>query len=334
MRNLVLILSFGLILCCTLNVSGQQNEQTTLSLADNLFMLNPAEGGAERFTDFKLAYRNQWLQHEGAPVTYYISGHHPINRNPHEQPDASIKDLPHHGVGGFIMRDLTGVIARTSINASYSYHVPLTPKLTVALGTFVGVKNYGIDNDALIWHDGEGLAVNDGIIARLDKGSLWIPDASAGLWVYEKTWYFGAATYQLIPSQLKYSEKEITDGSNQLKMHHFVTAGAKIHISKESHFYVVPSLSYKGVQNSKDQIDFNVKVRYDLKYWGAVSYRHEDAIALMGGILIKDQFELAYAYDWNIIASSDRRQTNSGSHEIMLGYRLHHEDEIPPAQFW
>ena len=332
MKKITIIFSLSLVLCGSSTIMGQQNEQTTLSLVDNLFMLNPAEGGAERFTDFKLAYRNQWLQHEGAPVTYYISGHHPINNNPHVQPDASIVDLPHHGVGGFVMRDMTGVIARTSISGSYSYHVPLTPKLTVALGAFIGVKNYNIDNDALIWHNGNGLGVEDGIIQRLSKGSLWLPDASAGIWVYEKMWYFGAATYQLIPSQLKYSEENDVD--NELKMHHFVTAGAKIHISEESHFYVVPSLSYKGIQNSKDQIDLNIKVRYDLKYWGAVSYRHEDAIALMGGVLIKNQYELAYAYDWNIVASSDRRQTNNGTHEIMLGYRLHYEDEIPPAQFW
>jgi hypothetical protein len=61
--------------------------------------------------------------------------------------------------------------------------------------------------------------------------------------------------------------------------------------------------------------------RYNNKVWGGVTYRIQDAVAIMVGVTYKD-IEIGYAYD---IPTS--RIAATGSHEIMARYRFKLEKE-------
>jgi hypothetical protein len=53
--------------------------------------------------------------------------------------------------------------------------------------------------------------------------------------------------------------------------------------------------------------------------WGGLSYRLKDAISVLLGYIYDEQFYFGYAYD---IGTTDLRKFNSGTHEIMIGYRF------------
>jgi len=77
------------------------------------------------------------------------------------------------------------------------------------------------------------------------------------------------------------------------------------------------------------QADINVKVAYnfkdrrktdyDDKVWAGLSYRTQDALVMLMGFQFMEQYEMSYSYDLTV---SPLRQYNSGSHEIMFGYRI------------
>ena len=53
--------------------------------------------------------------------------------------------------------------------------------------------------------------------------------------------------------------------------------------------------------------------------WGAISYRYHEAIGIMLGYSFDEMLFFGYAYD---IGITSLRKYNSGTHEIMIGYRF------------
>jgi hypothetical protein len=60
-------------------------------------------------------------------------------------------------------------------------------------------------------------------------------------------------------------------------------------------------------------------VEWQKMLWGAVSYRFRDAVGVMLGYSFDETLFFGYAYDISISAI---RTYQTGSHEIMIGYRF------------
>ena len=74
------------------------------------------------------------------------------------------------------------------------------------------------------------------------------------------------------------------------------------------------------------QYDFNMTVDYGDRFWGGMTYRVDDAVAMIVGLDITDNLKFGYAYD---ITVSDLKSESSGSHEVMLRYSFKMR---PPAK--
>ena len=294
-------------------VRSQQKEHFSMYMQDN-YIINPAEGGTEEFADFKLGYRTQWLN--------YGAGKH-------ETDIAEVRQLPFHGVGGVLIADKIGPFRVNSAKAGYSYHVPVSRDLIISLGTFLGFKQYGVDDDYL--QPSSDPSVIDPL---LNFRTTFVPDMTLGLWAYSKTYYFGLASFQILNSKIDFyeeiSESANDDAKSSLKAHHWITAGYKVELN--DNWFVVPSFVFKYVRNAPLTFDLNAKIRYQDMFWVGGSYRYQDAVVLLAGINLFKKIDFSYAYD---ITTSDVREFSSGSHEIVLGYRLpNHQHHRPPAQFW
>ena len=66
------------------------------------------------------------------------------------------------------------------------------------------------------------------------------------------------------------------------------------------------------------QFDINIKRTYKQLVWLGVSYRTQEAVAIMMGFR-KDRILFGYAYD---IAISDIRKYNVGTHEILFMFKF------------
>ncbi len=330
MTNLHLYIFFLWLVLLSHLVFGQQKEHFSMYMQDN-YIINPAEGGTEEFADFKLGYRTQWLDYGagnlGGPKTFFLSGHTPIGK--HETNIAEVRQLPFHGVGGVMISDKIGPFRVNSAKAGYSYHIPVSRDLIISLGTFLGFKQYGVDNDYL-----QSSSDPSAIDPLLNFKTTFVPDMTLGLWAYSKTYYFGLASFQILNSKIDFyeeiSESANNDAKSSLKAHHWITAGYKVELN--DNWFVVPSFVFKYVRNAPLTFDLNAKVRYQDMFWVGGSYRYQDAVVLLAGVTLFKKIDFSYAYD---ITTSDVREFSSGSHEIVLGYRLpNHQHHRPPAQFW
>ena len=314
---------------------AQQQEQYSLYMMNN-FLVNPAEGGTEEFIDLKLGYRTQWVGLEGAPQTGFISGHGAVGKKTSRFEE--VKQLPYHGVGGIVQTDQIGVWNTLDVKASYSYHLPVSEKLIISFGTFIGVKQlkYDAASAEFEYDPSSGQGVNNDA-AFANQGTRYAPDATLGIWAYSDNYYIGVSSFQLFGNTMSFEEyqtgnTDVTpqDAQAKLARHYWFTGGYRFGVGE--HHHIIPSFVMKVVDAAPPQFDINAKFRYEDKYWLGASYRNLDAIVLLAGITIKKIFDIGYAYDANI---SNLNSYNTGSHEIMIGLRLpNHKHEPAPAQFW
>ncbi|RNI31006.1 PorP/SprF family type IX secretion system membrane protein [Rufibacter latericius] len=312
---------------------AQQRPQHTQYMLNN-YLLNPALTGIEDYLDLKLSSRTQWAGIEGAPLTFYLSGHSKLGLNhpssisktadakqgdfapSPEQYGNYRKHKPHHGVGGCVLYDRIGPFVQTEVNATYAYHLWLTKELKLSGGASVGFLRQSFRSNQVTFADPADL-VNTG-------RSSFTPNFSVGLWLYSQKFYVGASAYQLLGKEL-YSQE-----NSKTLPHYFVTGAYKLNLTPE--VALVPSVLIKWVQPLPVSLDLNVKASYDNRFWLGGSYRQGESFSGMAGLTLNSLFEVSYSHDFGTAAVS---RASAGSHELLLGIRLlNHRQPTSPSNLW
>lgn len=321
------ILAFAL---STLALIGKAQQTPLFSqYMTNYYLLNPAVAGEDNHIILRTGYRTQWVGFEGAPKTYYLSGHTPLQK-------ASIlgkrgrsrrggKKLGgYHAAGAYLYGDKTGPISRTGGNVSYAYHIPFTRELASSVGVTVGAQQYLFDVNKIY------LADNSTSIDPVTMGGsrkTVLPDISLGYYLRSETFFAGISMAQALGNKIFTHEQKDMEVSSRLYRHMFFSAGYAFQIDK--HLSLMPSTLLKYTAAAPMQADFNVRGIYnfdnrsgrapDDKVWAGVSYRTQDAIVTLLGLQFMEKYELNYSYD---ITLSPIRSSSAGSHEISIGYRI------------
>ncbi|HEX8546967.1 MAG TPA: type IX secretion system membrane protein PorP/SprF [Cytophagaceae bacterium] len=319
---------------------AQQMPQFSMYIWNN-YLINPAIGGAENSLDVKLGYRNQWVGLEGAPRTMYLTVHTqlgkrlqndedidvPLKHGDHRpysnvqralkykkkklpKPPSSYKARGHHGVGFQIMNDRIGPFNVNMMLLSYSYHLPLGKNVYASLGTYMGFKNYNLNTSFISLTD-----VNDNAIGN--QLSSMVPDGTLGGLVYGDRFYGGFSVNQIMNYKLQFSDIQAAI-QGRLARHYYLYGGYKIRMPNND-FTVVPSIMIRHLPNTRPSIDLNAKFNYMDVLWTGFSYRHKDSFIGMLGFHFANQWDLGYSYDFTTSALT---KYNSGTHEVILGYRL------------
>lgn len=322
MDKIIKLLTITSILMVSVSY-GQQRPQYTQYMV-NSFLLNPAVAGINDNQVIKAGYRTQWVGFEGAPRTFFVSGHVPINKIDEDFARRFRKKLNHHGVGGYIFSDVTGPTSRSGAYLSYAFHLSLTKKVKASMGTFVGVLQNKIDMDNVITADPDNV-----ILSGLQ--TKFMPDVSLGTWIYSDNVFFGFVVSQLFQNNFFVTEQSGFTSYSKLQNHYFVHTGYNIRVNKD--WYVVPSVLYKFVTPIYSHFDVNVKLKYKQIAWIGASYRQDDAVAALIGFMdSKTGLNISYSYD---ITTSKIRYHSSGSHEIIIGLNIPSKGKVLcPDDFW
>jgi type IX secretion system PorP/SprF family membrane protein len=307
------------------SVQAQQKAQYSQYMI-NQFVLNPAVTGSTDYGHITAGYRNQWAgAFQGdAPKTYYIAGHSSIERNRGKPHPYRNKHNGYHSAGGIAYNDVTGPTSRLGILGTYAYNERLSGLWRIALGISAGVQQFTLQTENLVFADAEPISTQ----------RKWVPDGNIGGWLYNKHFYFGAAVQQIFQSKLNF---EIPDGIDsktkisKLSNHYFITSGLKLDVAPN--WAVIPSFMLKVNRPAPISADINVKVRFMDMVWLGASYRALDAVSILCGVVINNQFDFCYSYD--LTTSKVRTYAQSGTHEFMIGYRLWPSAKIEnPSDFW
>jgi len=323
--KIVIILSFLVVLA---PLKAQQEQHWTVSSLVNRITINPAYAGSEDYSDFKLGHRTQWVGIDAAPVTTYVTGHTTIGKeygsaHGHHRGEGT----SWFGLGGYIYQDNTGPIRRTGFYSIVSLNTQITKDTRFALGFSLGLKQFRIRPD---WNSFDPVEQDD-LLLSTEQARL-VPDINIGATYYTKNFYVGASIFQATRAGLSFEglTNDDQEPASRLTNHFFFTGGFKMPFSAD--FDIVPSFTLRYSFPTVPSLDLSVRANYGDKYFVGGSFRVGDSFSVLGGVLLGDRFEVAYSFD---LTNSELRRFNSGTHEIIVGYRLPHKGKLEcPGKYW
>lgn len=317
-KPLVLLIAFVAV---AVQALAQQRPQYSQYMLNN-YLLNPAITGIEDYADIRVSTRRQWVGLDGAPVTYYVSAHTPLNKG--AASNKFHKELAHHGVGVAFHTDKTGPLRRSGLTGSYAYHLPLTRTINLAAGAAVGLIRNSLNSTEL-----EFTNPNDPLIGSGNLNNNQF-DLNLGLWLYARNFSVGVAAAQLLEGAGSFRTPEDNRAAFGLQRHYFITGSYRLEPTET--LDIIPSVMVKLASPSPASIDASVRAIYDERFWVGASYRHKDALVGMVGVYISPLLDVSYSYDATL---SSINRVSSGTHEVVLGFKLlNNRRIICPQWIW
>lgn len=302
MRSIFIIF---LLLSASTGVMAQQDPQFTHNMFNHAFV-NPGSYGLSDGVTVTGIFREQWLgfkDNEGnkvAPETLLFTA------------DAPIKFL-RGGIGVGIAQDKEAFTKNMLLKLGYAYHLNIG-NAKLGIGVNANLNNKSIDTQKL-----NPVDESDPVLMGLSASGVMIKDMSVGVFLQKPRYYISFASTQIFETK-KSSGTAGGAAFYQNRRHYYLTGGHDIILPAFQGYVFTPSVYLKTDGNIL-QADINVMAKYNNKIWGGLTYRINDAVALMVGVAYKD-IEIGYSYD---IPTSKVAAT--GSHEIMVRYRFKLEKE-------
>lgn len=291
---------------------SQQEPQYTHNMFTQM-AVNPAYAGSSGDISVTGLMREQWLGFKDmdgnkvAPQTFLLAMDMPVS-------------LLRGGVGLSILNDKLGFEKNIGLRINYAYRTEFWNG-TLAFGPVVGFLNKTIDFSKF-----KPTQPGDPVLATAEEKTMMV---DLGLGVYyevPKKYYAGISTSQLLQTGATLG---VETANFNLKRHYYIQGGF---------FYVLPDNPLIRLEPSvmlktdfvSSQIDLNTLAVYNDKFWGGITYRLQDALALLVGVTYKS-FRLGYSYD--LTTSKLGGAGSTGSHEIVLNYRFKLELEKAPRGY-
>lgn len=294
MKRVIYIIILAFVTGFT-GLQGQQMPQYTQYMFND-FVINPAIAGVHNFYQIRTNHRFQWVGLMDPPVTNSLAFY-----GPHATLDM--------GYGAYIYNDVTGPTSRTGLTGSYAYNIAITDEIRLSMGISASIMQFRIDGTQLNPAD-----VSDPAILHVVSTS-YLPDVGIGGYLYADNFYVGLSLAQLLNNNLKIFDNR--NGLNRLKTHINLVGAYQFQINDVWMFE--PSLMIKGTVPKELTFDLTARAEWNKTFWGALAYRYQESVGVLIGYRYEEQLLFGYSYD---IGISTLRKYNTGTHEIMIGYRF------------
>lgn len=286
LRNIVFLLA-----CVGALQTYAQNDIDVSNFMFDEISYNPAFTGEGETFRASLLARKQWLGVEGSPLFQTLSV------------DGATKHFG--GLGLHVVNDEIGFENNITATINYSYGVNLGEQSRLTLGFAGGIIDRYIDETDFMYqdksqYDPEGINPDENFI---------IPTINVGLNLMIRNFTLGFSSTH-ITNDLANS----TIG--KLPRHYY--GFASLRINPEGNVSVVPSVLVK-CGSAALQVEGNANVYLYNHFWLGVSYRTNESVVGLAGLILKNRIFLGYSYDYNI---GDMSRYSKGSHEIFMSWRM------------
>ena len=263
----------------------------------NTLAVNPAYAGTRDALTVTALHRSQWVGFAGAPVTQTLTMHTPL-RN---------KKI---GIGVSIINDVIGPDRNTGFTVDYSYKLRINKEAQLALGLKAGLSLLKSNLASLDIDD-----VNDPVFSN-DVTSKLLPNFGFGAYYYTDRYYVGLSVPRLLENN--YDDNTIEGSADLISQgkHYYFIAGANFDLTDEIQFR--PTSLVKMSSTAPIEVDITAMFIYDNKFSLGIMGRSGDAVGILAGIMVLEQLEVGYSFDWSFANST--KVYNSGSHEIFVRY--------------
>lgn len=278
---------------------AQLESQSTMYFAVPT-LYNPAAAGCDSALHVTANNRLQWVGADDAPNTLFASVDAPI-----------MLGRKRLGLGFTVLNDQAGLFATTFLNVQVNASMKLWGG-RLAIGVQPGFVNQSFDGSDVYIPTGDAWDASDEAIPQESVSGMAF-DLGIGIFYERGWWYGGLAANHLMGSEIELDTYAYSELTRTL----YAYGGGHIPI-KQTPFVLKPSFLVKTT-GQFTQYDLTFRADWNRRYWGGVTYRHGDAVALMVGAVV-GHVQVGYSYD---IPLSQMGVATGGSHEILATYTLH-----------
>lgn len=287
-----------------LNTQAQQDPQYTQYMY-NTMSINPAYAGSKGYGSFALLGRTQWVGVDGAPDTQTFSFHTPLQHN--------------LGIGFNIINDEIGPSDELYIDANISYTLQTSERGNLAFGLRLGGRTLNLD-----WS--KGSFQNPDAVFNQNIDNRFTATIGGGFYYYTDRFYLGVS----VPNFLRTDHyDDLIESVAAERLHYFLIAGYVFDLSEEVKFK--PAVIAKAVSGAPLSADFSANFLFREKFTVGLAYRWDDSISGLVNLQVSDRLQIGYAYD---LTTSNFRNYNSGTHEVMLTYDLLRTPKLKSPRFF
>jgi type IX secretion system PorP/SprF family membrane protein len=275
---------------------SQQDPQFSMNMFNHM-ATNPGAAGSNDRICATALIREQWMGIPGNPSTKVFNINAPLTQ---------FEAVP-SAVGLTIITDNIGYFKDLELNLTYAYLMKIG-RGKLGLGVNLGFYNKAIDGEEFQGPDPSSDPHADPLVPN-DESALAI-DFAFGAYYRSDKFYMGLSSTHLNEPTLDLSKAKV-----YLTRHYYFTAGYNIQLPNPL-FQLIPStfIQYDGVTS---QMNFNVNLLYDNKFWGGASYRPGDAYTALAGLELVNGIKFGIAYDFT---TTDIGTYSSGAFEAIIGY--------------
>jgi type IX secretion system PorP/SprF family membrane protein len=256
----------------------------------NALVLNPAQAGANEYSDVSVLGAQYWVGVPGAPQTASASG--------------NFKVMDNFGIGAAVIKDQTGPVISNSINLMGAYHLKLNKNWKFS----AGLKLSAIEHNVLLANLATTEQNDPDMQENLTTGLSY--NAGFGFLVYSKKFYVGASVPRV--AAMRFDRMDMSNFIDK-KGGYIAYAGSDLRINDKLQFR--PSLmtyfGYGGPLN----LDLNAIFTANRKFDFGLNYQLKGSLGAIIGLSVKEKFYVGYSYGYPM----NRLNTVSvQSHELAL----------------
>ena len=277
-------------------------------------LYNPAAAGSTDWLRIRGVGRMQWVGIENAPKSFTAAA------------DIPFKLLDKRWGGGVnLTQEGIGLFSNTYVNGQLAGRIKTIKGGHLMAGIQIGYFGSSFrGSEVYIPNDDDYHESNDPSIPTQDVGGGTI-DFGAGLMYYHSKWHTGISVTHAASPKVKLNTKGTSSSSATQDNHEFetyakrtlyLTAGSNIAI-KNTLIELQPDIILATDLNTFSGV-ISARGLYNKMFFAGLAYRWNDAVAVSLGAEIKN-FTLGYSYE---IPTSKLLKASSGSHEVVVGYRL------------
>ncbi|MCA1745049.1 MAG: type IX secretion system membrane protein PorP/SprF [Bacteroidales bacterium] len=262
--------------CWSLVVTAQQNPVFTQYFNSPLWM-NPAYAGARNSLAIDFATRQQWIGVEGAPMTYYMGAHTPVN-------DTKMS------FGASLMSDIAGPVMANHFSLSYAYLLRINHNNLLSVGVNAGLNNHWVHLNKLDLND----PTDPNFQNNIENGIT--PSFGTGFVLYSPLYFLSFSMPSILPDNVQYSGESNLEYRRNSR--YFLSAGFNLPIASDH------LLRLSGIARLEENVEnaYDIAALYNyIGYFSAgASYRLNQSAALILGVQINENIGLTYSYDFPI----------------------------------
>ena len=294
-----LILTIALVIS-SLNLIAQ-NQFHIGQYAIHQPFLNPASIGSMETINLAMLYKKQWVKFEGAPHLQGFNFNMPLTK------------AKKAFAGLNILNDKAGLNNSTEVSGTFAYKLKISKKSRLIFGLTASLNLIKSDlSDASL------IDVNDPLYTTTTP-TFALPNFKFGAYYYFKKLYIGFVAPNILENKIV-ETNGTSDGAygfNPKNMHYYLHTGYKFDLKNKNS--IITSLLIKEVSGSPIQVDLNIHTMFKERFGLGITARSSKDLMGVISMYVIPQLLLSYGYEY---AFSELNKFNSGTHEILLVYKI------------